>query len=249
MGMQHYPAYDILVSPPVLYGLPAAYVIVAIAGNFAMRSRPAFEVGLAMKVYNVAQIVLCVYMSLGMLPALGFPNTFGINGKYTEAGEWFILVHYLSKFMDWFDTLWMILKKKSHVQMSFLHLYHHATIGVVWGYLLSTGNGNGTCQYGAFINSVTHVIMYTHFLWTSFGLKNPFKNLVTMWQITQFYSCFLHACTVLFIYPDWEKQLPLRFAWLQFCYHLTMIYLFTFKLHWVPQFLKDPAMVTKSKSH
>ena len=27
--------------------------------------------------------------------------------------------------MDWFDTLWMILKKKSSVQMSFLHLYHH----------------------------------------------------------------------------------------------------------------------------
>ena len=42
-----------------------------------------------------------------------------------QAGEWFVFVHYLSKFMDWFDTLWMILKKKSNVQMSFLHLYHH----------------------------------------------------------------------------------------------------------------------------
>ena len=58
-----------------------------------------------------------------------------------------------------FDTLWMILKKKSSVQMSFLHLYHHATIGVAWGFLLSLGHGNGTAQYGAFINSVTHIIM------------------------------------------------------------------------------------------
>jgi len=149
--------------------------------------------------------------------------------------------------MDWFDTLWMILKKKSNVQMSFLHIYHHATIGVVWGYLLSVGNGNGTAQYGAFINSVTHVIMYTHFLWTSFGLKNPFKNLVTMWQICQFYSCFLHALCVLFIFPDWETHLPKQYAWLQFGYHLTMIYLFTFKLHWVPKLLKDPAL-EKDKS-
>lgn len=256
-----------------------------------------------------------------------------------QAGEWYVLVHYLSKFMDWFDTLWMVLKKKSHVQMSFLHLYHHgeraarplhnfshplhayhtasrstctlrpvtgcpgahlaratytpcgdcapvrfdvwlvcaATIGVVWGYLLSTGNGNGTAQYGAFINSVTHVIMYTHFLWTSFGYKNPFKNLVTTWQITQFYSCFLQALIVLSAPPspatrsaptacrvrggappltfptptptpkpppaEYEEVLPRKYAWLQFCYHITMIYLFTFKLHWVPNVLKDPAMV------
>ena len=41
-----------------------------------------------------------------------------------------MLIHYLSKFMDWFDTLWMVLKKKSHVQMSFLHLYHHGTRAV-----------------------------------------------------------------------------------------------------------------------
>ena len=110
----------------------------------------------------------------------------------------------------------------------------------MWGFLLSTGNGNGTAQYGAFINSVTHVIMYTHFLWTSFGLKNPFKNLVTTWQITQFYSCFVHAVLVLF--SGWETRLPQKYAWLQFGYHLTMIYLFTFKLHWVPKVLKDPAL-------
>ena len=160
MGLVTHTSYDVLVSPPILYGLPALYVVVAIAGNFAMRGRKAFEVGFAMKLYNVAQIVLCLYMSVGMFPSLGFPNVFGINGPYTEvahatripaprcrrnvpraqlqhtirlrgahrawqAGEWFVLVHYLSKFMDWFDTLWMILKKKSHVQMSFLHLYHH----------------------------------------------------------------------------------------------------------------------------
>ena len=51
MGMTHFPQYDWLVAPPILYGVPAAYVVLAIAGNFAMRSRPAFEVGFAMKLY------------------------------------------------------------------------------------------------------------------------------------------------------------------------------------------------------
>jgi hypothetical protein len=56
-----------------------------------------------MQIYNIAQIALCTYMAIGMWPAT-FPNAhnvFGLGTKYTAAGEWFILVHYLSKFMDW----------------------------------------------------------------------------------------------------------------------------------------------------
>lgn len=203
------------------------------------RLRPSW-VKPAMQLYNIAQVVLCTYMAVGMWPATfpNFPNVFGIGTEYSAAGEWFILVHFLSKFMDWCDTLWMILKKKSSVQMSFLHLYHHATIGVVWGFLLSLGHGNGTAQYGAFINSVTHVIMYTHYFVTGLGINNPLKNWVTTWQITQFYSCFLHALCVLFFLPSMEVHFPRQLGWLQFCYHLTMIYLFTFQLRWVPSFLK-----------
>ena len=49
----------------------------------------------------------------------------------------------------------------------------------------ATGNAGGTARYGALINSVTHVLMYSHYLWTSFGRKNPFKALLTKWQIAQ----------------------------------------------------------------
>ena len=236
-----------LVAPLPLYGLPVLYLLASVGGHFYMLDKKPVDVSFFMKLYNVAQILLCLYMSVGLAPVLGFPNLFGIGTPYTSKAEWFVYVHYLSKFMDWCDTLWMVLKKKSSIQMSFLHLYHHATIGVVWGYLLSLGHGNGTAQYGAFINSVTHVIMYTHFLWTSFGYRNPFKALVTKWQITQFYSCFVHALCVLFFFPSMEVYFPRHLAWLQFCYHLTMIYLFTFKLHWVPAVLKRPAEAVNKK--
>jgi elongation of very long chain fatty acids protein 4 len=238
-GMRFLPRYNTLVSPAALYLPSVAYVVLALWGHRAMKERsvPTW-VAPCVKAYNVIQIIVCLYMTVGLFDVLGVPNLFGIGSEYTAAGEWFVFVHYLSKFLDWFDTLWMILKKKSSQQMSFLHLYHHATIGVVWGFLLSVGHGNGTARYGAWINSVTHVLMYSHYLWTSFGLTNPLKRYLTMWQISQFYSCFVHAICVLFVFHTYETNLPTQLGWLQFCYHITMIYLFTFKLHWVPRFIK-----------
>lgn len=33
--------------------------------------------------------------------------------------------------------------------------------------------------FGALINSVIHCMMYSHYLWTSFGFNNPFKKMIT----------------------------------------------------------------------
>ena len=48
-------------------------------------------------------------------------------------------VHYLSKFLDWFDTFFIIAKGNAKKQLSFLHVYHHSSIGLMWGILLATG--------------------------------------------------------------------------------------------------------------
>jgi len=218
-----------LLHPAVVFGVPIVWLAAVYALAFYMDSRHAMKVKQLMQVYNVVQIVLCSYMVWGLMPCIGIPNFFGINSGYDKVGEWFVFVHYLSKFLDWFDTLWINLKK-SRAQLSLLHVYHHATIPMVWGYLLNNGVGSGTVRYGAWINSLTHVIMYSHFLWTSFGLKNPFKRYITMWQITQFYSCLLHAFCVQFL----ETTDAQKFAWLQIGYQLTMVYLFTWKMSYVP---------------
>merc|ERR1719390_280207 len=132
-----------LVSPAVFYGFPCIWVLGVYALVQIMMSKKPVNVKAAMSIYNVVQIVVCGYMVWGLLPCIGFPNFCGLNSGFDEKGEWFVFVHYLSKYLDWFDTLWMILKRKSGQQMSFLHLYHHSTIGVVWGFLLCTGHGNG----------------------------------------------------------------------------------------------------------
>ena len=151
------------------------------------------------------------------------PNLFALNTQFSAIGEFWILVHYLSKFLDFFDTIFIALRKKDR-QMSFLHLYHHATIGPIWGLLLYLGYGSGTATFGACINSFTHVLMYTHYLVSALGVRHPFKPLITSWQIVQFYSCIAHALVTI---TPLETVYPKYLAWLQLAYHITMIVLFT----------------------
>ena len=84
------------------------------------------------------------------------------------------------------------------------------------------GNANGTAYFGAFLNSVVHLLMYTHYLLASLGVNNPFKALLTKIQMLQFGMCLLHAVVVVFF----ERVLPARLAYLQLAYHTVMLILF-----------------------
>jgi elongation of very long chain fatty acids protein 4 len=238
MKFHDQPWITAMLSPQVVFGVPFLYVTFILGLAKFMANRKALELKGIMNVYNVVQIVVCTYMTLGMLPVVqGWRNPFGIDTEYTAAGEWYVFVHYLSKYLDWFDTLFIVLKKK-RAQLSFLHMYHHATIGPIWGWLCLLGIANGTIRYGAMINSWTHVLMYSHYLMTSLGFRNPLKAWLTRWQIAQFYSCFVHSVVVLA--SGWETKMAPSVAWMQFAYQSTMIYLFTFKMSFVPGYIPLP---------
>ena len=69
-----------------------------------------------------------------------------------------------AQYLDMFDTLIIVLRKKSE-QLSFLHLWHHSTIVVVWGWVVNTWpaeNSSAAYAYGAWVNSCVHVIMCVH---------------------------------------------------------------------------------------
>merc|ERR1712232_1156807 len=68
---------------------------------------------------------------------------------------------------------------------------------------------------------------------------------LTRWQIAQFYSCFIHSVVVLA--SGWETKLTPSVAWMQFAYQSTMIYLFTFKMSYVPGYVPLPTEETKPK--
>lgn len=240
---RHSSEYAGYCSPAVLVGSSLAYLALVKVLSSWMSTREAFKCREVMVVYNIAQIVLCAYMTIGItrllwaeapvwepLPGIVLPNVFGFGMQITKEGEYFIFVHYLSKFLDLLDTVFICLKKKDR-QLIFLHVYHHATIGQIWGFLLYIGWGGGSALFGANINSFVHVIMYTHYLLGALNINNPFKKYITYVQITQFYLCVFHATVAAF--PGLiETVYPPMLAVLQLFYHCTMILLFT-------QFLRD----------
>lgn len=203
------------------------YVVFMLFLKAQMKNRKAMSLINIMRIYNVAQVMLNLNLILrfirtSKMDLFGPHYIFLINNQFTTHMKLNVYIHYLSKYLDFLDTLFIVLRKKNS-QMSFLHVYHHATIGVIWGYLLFTGYGNGTAGFGAFINSIVHFLMYGHYLVTSFGIRNPLKVFITRFQIIQFYFCLLHVPLALYL----DKYIPARLCYIQMGYHITMVGLFT----------------------
>ena len=111
--------------------------------------------------YNVVQVLINFYVAYDIAVATG-GRVWGLGLADTPAVRYGVWLHYLCKYLDMLDTLIIVLRKKSE-QLSFLHLWHHSTIVVVWGWVVNTWptqNSSSAYAYGAWINSCIHVIMY-----------------------------------------------------------------------------------------
>jgi len=176
--------------------------------------------------YNAAQVIINAYVAYKIAEPLG-GRVWGIGLKDTPAVRYGVYLHMLCKYLDFTDTLIILLRKKSE-QLSFLHLWHHATILLVWGWVVSTWptaeeNGSAAYAYGAWINSIVHVIMYFYYGLTAMGIKPPatFKKAVTTVQLTQFASCITTAIAALFL-----DVTPVFYNAVQVMYHIGMLKLF-----------------------
>ena len=136
-----------LLSWPMVYIAPLAYVCAVMAGCRLMSQRASIKPFLkqyVQPVYNVFQIVMCSYMVWGLAPkvdVLGL-NPFAMNTERDKKTEWFMFVHYLSKFVDWTDTFLMIGERRSAARYQLprnpplcstglqlhIHLRRHASI-------------------------------------------------------------------------------------------------------------------------
>lgn len=207
--------------PVFLLSMTATYLINVKLLTNHMRTQEAYGLKYIMMGYNIFQVLFNGYIVYGLNSLVSFPNIFGLNTPYNDRLQYFVFLHYISKYIDFADTLFIILRKKNN-QLSFLHIYHHSTIPLIWGGLLYAGHGNGTAAFGALINSIIHMIMYSHYFYTSLGYYNPLKKYITQAQMMQFALCFLHSIMVLF----WETIVPQKLAITQMLYHIQMLYLF-----------------------
>jgi elongation of very long chain fatty acids protein 4 len=124
-----------------------------------------------------------------------------------------LYIFYLSKILEFGDTIIMALRG-SYRQISFLHVYHHSSIFLVWWVIIYFAPG-GESYFSAALNSGIHVFMYAYYFWSASQPKEVadaprkkptwrqpefYKKYITSSQMTQFCIMMLQAsCTSLFV--------------------------------------------------
>lgn len=190
-------------SPFSVLAIVTAYVLfVKKWGPQWMSDRKPFEVKMLIRLHNVMQILLNGYaLSLGFFNSY-YQDDFSLTCRRhdptdTSPSALGLLqasyIYYLTKYLDLFDTVFFVLRKKNS-QVSFLHVYHHTIMVLaVWIYLTFFFGSHPTML--GILNSLVHVAMYSYYLLSSLDLKidlMPWKKRITQVQILQFFYLTFH---------------------------------------------------------
>ena len=216
--------WDDVVSTGVLIWVVPIYLAVVFSLKMYMSWREPFELMAVLKGYNAVQIAVSAFMTFNFAINLSPWNPFMLNTEFTEHVERWCFFHYIAKYLDLFETVVIVLRKRNS-QLTTLHLFHHSSILIIWGFLLQAGLANGTASFGAFINSLVHTLMYGYLYGhgdSSSCMVVINKNSVVICQIGQFISCIAHAVLAIVF----EEKIPFKVCLLQLAYHLLLVHLF-----------------------
>jgi len=118
--------------------------------------------------------------------------------------------YYASKLVELADSVFIILRKRNK-QLSFLHVYHHATMFPLW-WIGAKYVAGGSSFLGAFFNCCVHVIMYSYYALSTLGpAVRPFlwwKKYLTVLQMVQFVAALVMGLNAIRIgcdFPMWMQ--------------------------------------------
>ena len=174
--------------------IPVYLTIIPLVYTFAPEVQPKR----AIQLYNIFQVAcnVPIFSVLAYLLSTQATGPFFTNVPRTSDIAIFTTAHYATKYLDLFDTLFIALRKSTR-QLSFLHVYHHVSILLIWEYLVNSDVHNGTAGTPAMVNSFVHAVMYFHYLLQSFNIKHGYKHWITRIQLSQFVYCFFHSIAML----------------------------------------------------
>lgn len=69
--------------------------------------------------------------------------------------------YFFSKAIELMDTVVMVLRKR-HRQITFLHVFHHASMLNIWWWVMMFIPG-GLAYFGSCLNCFVHVVMYAYY--------------------------------------------------------------------------------------
>lgn len=182
-----------------------------------------------MRLYNFFMVTLSGYMFLRCVQlairdndsVFCVPQHTGVKGEEMAQLVW---IFTYSKIVEFLDTMFMLIEGR-YRQISFLHVYHHATILSYWFVILWQSPGSDA-YFSLAGNSFIHVLMYGYYLLASFGYSPWWKFYITKAQIAQF--CLFCVQSVYVGYATGGKcDFPLGLSRGLLWYMLTLILLFT----------------------
>ncbi|XP_069769468.1 very long chain fatty acid elongase 2 isoform X2 [Narcine bancroftii] len=198
-------------------------------GTKYMREKPAFSLRSHLILYNLGVMLLSLYMFIELILA-SWEGGYNLQCQNLHsAGQADIRVakvlwwYYLSKAIEFMDTIFFILRKKNG-QITFLHVYHHATMFNIWWCVLNW-IPCGQSFFGPTLNSFIHVLMYSYYGLSSIPSMQPYlwwKKYLTQAQLVQFMLTIIHTLSAV-IKPC---GFPPRCLLFQSSYMATLVILF-----------------------
>ncbi|KAK0068481.1 elongation of very long chain fatty acids protein 4-like isoform X1 [Biomphalaria pfeifferi] len=222
---------------PLMWGysptlaITALYLLAVSTLPKFMENRPAFNLKYTLVIYNFICVLINFHICSELLISstmLGYsyscqPVSYTYDPyeiRIAKALWWF----YFSKCVEMLDTIFFILRKKNN-QVSFLHVYHHATMFPIW-YIGVKWVAGGQSFFGAMINSFIHVIMYTYYGVAALGPEFQkflwWKRYLTRLQLLQFFVGLLYASQSIYQECDY----PLWMEWAGIIYGISIVALF-----------------------
>lgn len=196
-------------SPTPLVTCLTLYIVIVLAGCFKLCRRPRQTndpawLKLLIIVHNVFLILLSAYMCVGCIKEAYLKGYTLWGNDYdpreTELAR-FIHLFFISKIYEFIDTFIMLLKGNLK-QVTFLHVYHHATISFIWWMIARVAPG-GDAYFSAALNSWVHVCMYSYYLLAIIVGKNEISRRKYLWwgrYLTQMqmFQFVLNLCQALY---------------------------------------------------
>ncbi|CAJ0956078.1 unnamed protein product [Ranitomeya imitator] len=102
--------------------------------------------------------------------------------------------YYFSKAIEFMDTIFFVLRKKNS-QITFLHVYHHATMFNIW-WCVMNWIPCGQSFFGPTLNSFIHVLMYSYYGLSVIPSMHKYlwwKKYLTQAQLIQFLLTISHT--------------------------------------------------------